>query len=141
MSSQRLRRWSNIVQMLYKCFVFAVVFHALSSGVSREESVFFSETKLPNIDLNCLNHPFDYNSMLSSLSDSIINDISVYTEIRRPRPTTPSVCSPTACFFTKEEHILLSKHMYIFTEPSESLMLNAIYIVNINFTTFNTHCT
>ena len=25
MSVQRLRRWSNIVQMLYKCFVFTVV--------------------------------------------------------------------------------------------------------------------
>ena len=29
-SSQRLRRWSNIVQMLYKCFVFAGLLQIIS---------------------------------------------------------------------------------------------------------------
>ena len=39
MSAQRLRRWSNIVQMLYKCFVFAGrgYFH---SATSKKTQVF-----------------------------------------------------------------------------------------------------
>ena len=30
-SAQRLRRWSNIVQMLYKCFVFTLVQHCTNA--------------------------------------------------------------------------------------------------------------